>query len=84
MINEQMQELLREAHEDYSKQCEKIAIGAVPYNEFAASVVTYPEFAKACGVAVYTKQEDNELYMGVAYNGRVVEVLLEPAKKIFE
>jgi len=77
MINEPMQELIKEAHEDYSKRCEKIGIGAVPYTYFAASVVNYPEFAKACGVSVYTKQEDSRLYMGIHYNGKTVESLLE-------
>jgi hypothetical protein len=82
MINEKMQQLLKEAYEDYSKRCKEIAIESVPYTEFAPSVVTYPEFAKACGVSVYTRKQDDKIYMGIHYNGKATESLLEPSTDI--
>ena len=80
MINEKTQDdLLKEAYEDYSKRCKEIAIESVPYAEFAPSVVTYPEFAKACGVSVYTRKQDDKIYMGIHYTmGKPQNLCLNP------
>ena len=80
MNNEQLQqELLEEAYQVYIKKYDKDRKDTK--QQFVNSLLFFPDFAKLFGVRMYGRKDEEGIWVGVEYNGRVAEVLEEPTKK---
>ena len=89
MINEQYQQIIDEAYNDYKADIEKsldensespqeaefFKSGLVlSKQDFIDEVTTDVDFAKRRGVTVYTEVDNDEVWMGIVYNNKASKV----------
>lgn len=80
-MNKEQLELLVEAFKNYLKEelmRDNVSKDDSNYillskEEFIGRVITNPDFAKQWGVIIYTVVEDENIRIGINYNGKTIE-----------
>jgi hypothetical protein len=80
-MNKEQQELLGEVYNDYLKNGHQeegrnkdITFLPLPKNWFIEKIITNPDFAKQCGVTIYTVVEGKDVRRtGINYNDKTIE-----------